>query len=254
MEEMSVTVKKNAEQARLANQYATETRETADRSGQVVAEAVHAMSRIDESSKKIADIITVIDEIARQTNLLALNAAVEAARAGEQGRGFAVVASEVRNLAQRSASAAKEIKGLIQDSVRKVETGSDLVNRSGHTLNEIVTSVKRVTDIVAEIAAASQEQATGIEQVSRAMAQMDQVTQNNSAQTEELSSTAEELSSTAEQLQALTAQFELGDGGTSQAARVRVKPGMRRRAAPGAGLKQLARATAREPEDAFAEF
>jgi methyl-accepting chemotaxis protein len=252
--EVSATVKQNAENAQQARQLAETSREAAEKGGTVVHEAVVAMGEINASSKRIADIITAIDEIAFQTNLLALNAAVEAARAGEQGRGFAVVASEVRNLAQRSASAAKEIKGLIQDSVRKVETGSDLVNRSGHTLNEIVTSVKRVTDIVAEIAAASQEQATGIEQVSRAMAQMDQVTQNNSAQTEELSSTAEELSSTAEQLQALTAQFELGDGGTSQAARVRVKPGMRRRAAPGAGLKQLARATAREPEDAFAEF
>jgi methyl-accepting chemotaxis protein len=212
------------------------------------------MGEINSSSKRMADIITTIDEIAFQTNLLALNAAVEAARAGEQGRGFAVVASEVRNLAQRSATAAKEIKGLIQDSVRKVETGSDLVNRSGQTLNEIVTSVKRVTDIVAEIAAASREQATGIEQVSKAMSQMDQVTQTNSAQTEGLSSTAEELSSTAEQLQALTAQFDLGGAHAAPARPSRVKAGVRRRPAGAPGLKQMALATVREPEDSFAEF
>ena len=155
----------------------------AEKGGQVVAEAVHAMSEINQSSKKIADIITTIDEIAFQTNLLALNAAVEAARAGEQGRGFAVVAAEVRNLAQRSATAAKEIKGLIQDCVEKVEAGSELVNQSGETLDEIVGSVKRVTDIIAEIAAASQEQTTGIDQVNKAVTQMDQVTQSNAAQT-----------------------------------------------------------------------
>ena len=149
----------------------------AEKGGQVVGEAVTAMTEINQSSKKIADIITTIDEIAFQTNLLALNAAVEAARAGEQGRGFAVVAAEVRNLAQRSATAAKEIKGLIQDSVAKVEAGSELVNKSGETLKEIVGSVKRVTDIIAEIAAASQEQTTGIDQVNQAVTQMDQVTQ-----------------------------------------------------------------------------
>ncbi len=143
------------------------SRDIAERGGAVVSEAVEAMGAINESSKKIADIITTIDEIAFQTNLLALNAAVEAARAGEQGRGFAVVAAEVRNLAQRSASAAKEIKSLIHDSVTKVENGTNLVNRSGQTLGEIVTSVKRVTDIVAEIAAASKEQLTGVEQVNR---------------------------------------------------------------------------------------
>ena len=171
------------------------------------------MKEINQSSKKIADIITTIDEIAFQTNLLALNAAVEAARAGEQGRGFAVVASEVRNLAQRSATAAKEIKGLIQDRVAKVEAGSELVNRSGETLTEIVGSVKRVTDIIAEIAAASQEQTTGIDQVNLAVTQMDQVTQSNAAQTEELSSTAQALAGQAAELQALVGRFKLGDGG-----------------------------------------
>jgi methyl-accepting chemotaxis protein len=260
--EVSATVKQNAESAHQARQLAETSREAAEKGGAVVHEAVLAMGEINSSSKRIADIITTIDEIAFQTNLLALNAAVEAARAGEQGRGFAVVASEVRNLAQRSASAAKEIKVLIQDSVRKVEAGSELVNRSGQTLNEIVTSVKRVTDIVAEIAAASQEQATGIEQVSRAMTQMDQVTQTNSAQTEELSSTAEELSSTAEQLQALTSQFQLGDAYTAPAAHVavggRLHPPARRPVhrgtAPVAGLAHLAKVTAREEEDSFAEF
>jgi methyl-accepting chemotaxis protein len=167
------------------------------------------MGEINKSSRKIADIITTIDEIAFQTNLLALNAAVEAARAGEQGRGVAVVAGEVRNLAQRSASAAREIKGLIEDSVQKVETGSDLVNKSGETLGMIVTSVKRVTDIVAEIAAASREQTVGIEQINKAVAQMDQVTQSNASQTEEMSGTAVALSGQAEQLQTVVAQFNL---------------------------------------------
>jgi methyl-accepting chemotaxis protein len=252
--EISATIKQNAENAQQARQLAENSREAAEKGGTVVREAVVAMGEINSSSKRIADIISTIDEIAFQTNLLALNAAVEAARAGEQGRGFAVVASEVRNLAQRSATAAKEIKGLIQDSVRKVETGSDLVNRSGQTLNEIVNSVKRVTDIVAEIAAASHEQATGIEQVSKAMTQMDQVTQTNSGQTEELSSTAEELSSTAEQLQGLTAQFELGATHSAPARHTKSKLAVRRKASSGSGLKQLAQATAHEPEDSFAEF
>jgi methyl-accepting chemotaxis protein len=211
LEEITGTVKQNADNARQANQLAAGSRDVAEKGGQVVASAVASMGEINKASKKIADIITTIDEIAFQTNLLALNAAVEAARAGEQGRGFAVVASEVRNLAQRSATAAKEIKGLIQDSVQKVEAGSELVNKSGETLSEIVGSVKRVTDIIAEIAAASQEQSTGIDQVNRAVTQMDQVTQSNAAQTEELSSTAQMLASQAEQLQALVAGFKLGE-------------------------------------------
>src|SRR5262245_2824559 len=200
LEEITGTVKQNADSARQANQLAVGSRDTAERGGQVVRTAVAAMGEINASSKKIADIITAIDEIAFQTNLLALNAAVEAARAGEQGRGFAVVAAEVRNLAQRSATAAKEIKGLIQDSVRKVENGSELVNKSGQSLQEIVTSVKRVTDIVSEIAAASREQSTGIDQVNKAVTQMDAVTQANASQTEELSGTAQALTAQAEQL------------------------------------------------------
>ncbi|HUB78299.1 MAG TPA: methyl-accepting chemotaxis protein [Bryobacteraceae bacterium] len=212
LQELSAAVKQNAENARQASQLAAGAGEAADKGGAVVNSAVTAMSEINTASKRIAEIITAIDEIAFQTNLLALNAAVEAARAGEQGRGFAVVASEVRNLAQRSATAAKEIKALIQDSVRKVDAGSELVNRSGQTLTEIVASVKRVTDIVSEIAAASQQQSAGIEQVTKAMAQMDQVTQTNAAQTEELSSTSQTLAGHAGQMQALVARFVLDSG------------------------------------------
>ena len=211
LEEITGTVKQNADNAKQANQLAMQSRKNAEAGGDVVTSAVEAMGKINRSSKKIADIITTIDEIAFQTNLLALNAAVEAARAGEQGRGFAVVAAEVRNLAQRSASAAKEIKELIQDSVSKVDSGSELVTRSGQTLEEIVASVKRVTDIIAEIAAASAEQTTGIDQVNRAVTQMDGVVQSNAAQTEELSSTAQSLRSQARELETLVAKFELGD-------------------------------------------
>ncbi len=209
LEEITSTVKQNADNAQQANQLANGSREVAEKGGRVVSTAVEAMSAINQSSKQIADIIGTIDEIAFQTNLLALNAAVEAARAGEQGRGFAVVATEVRNLAQRSATSAKEIKSLIQDSVRKVEGGTELVNQSGQTLGEIVTSVKRVTDIVAEIAAASREQSTGIDQVNKAITQMDQVTQSNASQTEELNATAEGLAGQAVQLQALVGRFKL---------------------------------------------
>ena len=211
LEEITGTVKQNAENARQANELAMNSRDVAQMGGEVVTAAVQAMTEITKSSKKIADIITAIDEIAFQTNLLALNAAVEAARAGEQGRGFAVVAAEVRNLAQRSAGAAKEIKDLIGDSVAKVESGSELVNRSGQTLGEITKSVKRVADIIGEIAAASQEQSSGIDQVNRAVTQMDQVVQSNTAQTEELTSTAQSLTAQADQLKALVARFKLAD-------------------------------------------
>ncbi len=219
LEEITSTVKQNSDNAQQARQLANGSRDIAEKGGSVVSEAVQAMGEINQSSKKIADIITTIDEIAFQTNLLALNAAVEAARAGEQGRGFAVVAAEVRNLAQRSASAAKEIKTLIQDSVRKVENGTDLVNKSGQTLSEIVNSVKRVTDIVSEIAAASKEQLTGIEQVNKAVSQMDRVTQANASQTEEMSGTATALLSHAVQLKDLVGRFQL-DAGNGQSSRV----------------------------------
>ncbi|VTR97642.1 chemotaxis partial : Chemotaxis protein OS=Burkholderia sp. MP-1 GN=BG58_15470 PE=4 SV=1: 4HB_MCP_1: HAMP: PAS_9: HAMP: MCPsignal [Gemmata massiliana] len=210
LEEITATVRQNSDSAQQARQLASNSKEIAEKGGQVVGNAVDAMSEINQSSKKIADIITTIDEIAFQTNLLALNAAVEAARAGEQGRGFAVVASEVRNLAQRSATAAKEIKSLIEDSVKKVDAGTELVNRSGSTLGDIVTSVKRVTDIITEIASASKEQSTGIDQVNKAISQMDTVTQRNASQTEEMSATAQTLTDQASQLRDLVARFKLG--------------------------------------------
>lgn len=211
MEEMTGTVKQNADNARQANQLASAAREQAERGGDVVHRAVGAMSEINTSSKKIADIIGVIDEIAFQTNLLALNAAVEAARAGEQGRGFAVVAGEVRNLAQRSAGAAKEIKSLIKDSVEKVDEGSKLVDESGATLEEIVTAVKKVSDIIAEIAAAGQEQSSGIDQVNKAVMQMDEMTQQNAALVEEAASASESMEDQAKTLQELIAFFDIGE-------------------------------------------
>jgi len=200
MEEMTATVKQNADNARQANQLASGARGQAERGGEVVSRAVTAMTEINESSRKIGDIISVIDEIAFQTNLLALNAAVEAARAGEQGRGFAVVANEVRSLAQRSATAAKEIKDLIGDSVEKVRSGSELVDESGKVLGEIMESVKKVSDIVAEIAAASEEQAQGIDQVNNAVTQMDDTTQQNAALVEEAASAAKSMEQQAQQL------------------------------------------------------
>ncbi|MEW6590600.1 MAG: methyl-accepting chemotaxis protein, partial [Pseudomonadota bacterium] len=212
MEELTSTVKQNAENARQANQLVVSTADVAVKGGEVVGQVVDTMASIKESSRKIADIIGVIDGIAFQTNILALNAAVEAARAGEQGRGFAVVASEVRNLAQRSAGAAKEIKALIEDSVGKVEAGGQLVDEAGHTMEEIVASVKRVTDIMSEIAAASQEQSSGIEQVNQAISQMDDVTQQNAALVEEAAAAAESLQDQATKLAEAVSVFRLEAG------------------------------------------
>lgn len=209
MEEITSTVKQSADNARQANQLAMTARDVANKGGAVTTKAVEAMAEINKSSKKISDIITVIDEIAFQTNLLALNAAVEAARAGEHGRGFAVVATEVRNLAQRSAHAAKEIKGLIHESIARVTEGSDLVNRSGKTLEEIVASVKHVSDIIAEISAASQEQASGIDQVNMAIIQMDQTTQQNAALVEETTSASQCLTGQAKELMSMVAAFTI---------------------------------------------
>jgi methyl-accepting chemotaxis protein len=209
MEELTSTVKQNAENAKQANQLAIGSSDVAGKGGAVVSQVVDTMASINESSRKIVDIISVIDGIAFQTNILALNAAVEAARAGEQGRGFAVVAAEVRNLAQRSAAAAKEIKTLIGDSVDKVENGSKLVAQAGNTMEEIVTSIKRVTDIMAEISAASAEQSTGIMQVNQAITQMDEVTQQNAALVEEAAAAAESLEEQAQNLSASVSVFKL---------------------------------------------
>jgi methyl-accepting chemotaxis protein len=211
MEQMTATVKHTADNAGQANQLAVTARQQAERGGAIVGTAVIAMRQINTSSKKIADIIGVIDEIAFQTNLLALNAAVEAARAGEQGRGFAVVASEVRSLAGRSATAAKEIKGLIQDSVAKVQEGSTLVDESGKALEDIVASVKRVTDIVSEIAAASAEQSAGIEQVGKAVNQMDEVTQQNAALVEEAAAASQSIVDQAKALNDLVAHYQVAE-------------------------------------------
>jgi methyl-accepting chemotaxis protein len=216
IEELTGTVKQNADNAQQANQLATGASAEAEKGGNVVSNAVEAMSEINQSSKKIADIIGVIDEIAFQTNLLALNAAVEAARAGEQGRGFAVVAAEVRNLAQRSAGAAKEIKTLINDSVTKVDEGSRLVDESGSTLQEIVTSVKKVSDIIAEIAAASIEQSTGIDQINKAVSQMDEMTQQNASLVEEAASASESMDEQAKGLNELMEFFNVGEGSGNQ--------------------------------------
>jgi len=209
MEELASTVRQNAENAKQANQLAVNASGVAVRGGQAVGDVVQTMASISTSSKKIVDIISVIEGIAFQTNILALNAAVEAARAGEQGRGFAVVASEVRNLAQRSAAAAKEIKTLIGDSVKKVDVGAKQVDQAGATMEEIVNAVKRVTDIMAEIAAASNEQSAGIEQVNKAITQMDEVTQQNAALVEEAAAAAESMKEQANSLSEAVSVFKV---------------------------------------------
>jgi methyl-accepting chemotaxis protein len=211
MEEMATTVKQTADNASHANQLAIAAQKQAEKGGNVVAAAVNAMTTINSASGKIADIIGVIDSIAFQTNLLSLNAAVEAARAGDQGRGFAVVANEVRNLAGRSATAAKEIKALIEESVTRVAEGSRLVDESGRALHEIVAAVKKVTDIVAEIAAASNEQSSGIDQVNRAVSQMDQTTQQNAALVEEAAAASKSIVARVNALDELTSRYNLGD-------------------------------------------
>jgi methyl-accepting chemotaxis protein-1 (serine sensor receptor) len=249
MEELTSTVKQNAENARQANQLVGSTADIAVKGGQVVGQVIDTMASIKQSSRKIADIIGVIDGIAFQTNILALNAAVEAARAGEQGRGFAVVAAEVRNLAQRSAGAAKEIKGLIEDSVGKVDAGGKLVDEAGKTMDEIVSSVKRVTDIMSEIAAASQEQSTGIEQVNQAITQMDDVTQQNAALVEEAAAAAESMQEQAAKLAEAVSVFKLDSGAYSTQAALPVlkdivststKASSRAMPAPAARPKKLA--------------
>ena len=253
MEEMTSTVKQNAENAGQANQLATAARDQAEKGGVVVGKAVRAMTDINDAAKKIADIIGVIDEIAFQTNLLALNADVEAARAGEQGRGFAVVATEVRSLAGRSATAAKEIKGLIQDSVQKVEDGSVLVTQSGQTLDQIVLAVKKVSDIVAEIAAASREQSSGIEQVNKAVMQMDEMTQQNAALVEEATAASQAMAEQAAKLSEMMERYQVaGDAfaaGVSTAvaappasqARLNSQPERRRAGRPWAQKAESAR-------------
>jgi methyl-accepting chemotaxis protein len=226
MEELTSTVKQNADNARQANSLAASASEVAGKGGAVIAEVVNTMGAINESSRKIVEIISTIDGIAFQTNILALNAAVEAARAGEQGRGFAVVATEVRNLAHRSAAAAKEIKTLISDSVDKVSSGSQLVDEAGATMSEVVDSVRRVSDIISEITAASREQSMGIDQINQAIMQMDSVTQQNAALVEESAAAAESLQGQAAQLAAVVGKFVLGQGkhknASNASARVRM--------------------------------
>ena len=248
MEELTSTVKQNADNARQANTMALTSSSIAIEGGKVVGEVVGTMASINASSRKIVDIIAVIDGIAFQTNILALNAAVEAARAGEQGRGFAVVATEVRNLAQRSAAAAKDIKVLIGDSVEKVEAGSKLVDQAGRTMDDIVASITRVTDIMSEITAASNEQSAGIEQVNQAIAQMDQVTQQNAALVEEAAAAAESMQEQAASLSEVVSVFKL-DAASVAARAPRPAPQPAPQAVPVMAPRKLASA-ARSPAPA----
>ena len=250
MEELTSTVRQNAEHARQANQLAIGAAGVASQGGEVVGQVVTTMSAIQTSSKKIAEIISVIDGIAFQTNILALNAAVEAARAGEQGRGFAVVASEVRTLAQRSAAAAKEIKGLIDDSVSKVADGSALVNKAGATMSEIVASVQRVTDIMSEISAASQEQSAGIEQVNQTVVQMDETTQQNAALVEEATAAARAMEEQAGHLSEAVSVFTLDESDVQHEAPAAARP---RAAASASAAPTVRRPTTRQPAAELAE-
>ena len=249
MEELTSTVKQNADNARQANQLAVSASSVAEQGGKVVAQVVDTMGSIKDSSRKIVDIIGVIDGIAFQTNILALNAAVEAARAGEQGRGFAVVATEVRNLAQRSAGAAKEIKGLIGDSVDKVDAGSRLVDEAGQTMGLIVTSIRQVADIMGEITAATQEQSHGIEEVNQAIAQMDQMTQQNAALVEEAAAAAESMQDQAQKLADAVSIFKLGSEAVAPAA---AAPASVRAAVPARPALKVAAGMARQAKAAQA--
>ncbi|WP_447981483.1 methyl-accepting chemotaxis protein [Achromobacter kerstersii] len=257
MEQLASTVKQNADNARQANQLAASASDVAERGGSAVSEVVSTMQGISASSRKISEIVSVIDGIAFQTNILALNAAVEAARAGEQGKGFAVVAGEVRSLAQRSAQAAKEIKGLIEDSVTKVGAGSQQVERAGATMQEIVASVKRVTDIMGEISAASEEQSSGIDQVNRAVSQMDEVTQQNAALVEEAAAAAGSLQEQAQRLAEAVSVFKINAGEVievpaHQLAQQRSAPRVQaaQAAAPRAPVAQLSKPGHRSPNAA----
>ncbi|MFK3740413.1 methyl-accepting chemotaxis protein [Massilia sp. TN1-12] len=249
MEELTSTVKQNAENARQANQLAKSASDVATRGGAVVADVVTTMGSIHASASKIVDIIGVIDGIAFQTNILALNAAVEAARAGEQGRGFAVVASEVRNLAQRSAAAAKEIKALIDDSVGKVDEGSRLVQQAGSTMEDIVMSVRRVTDIMAEISSASHEQEAGIEQINQAIGEMDSVTQQNAALVEEAAAAAQSMQEQSSALEQLVSTFKIVGGATAGSAKTKAKPARAVAVVAKPAKAQRAAAPARKEEE-----